>query len=60
MVAHKPPQPERVREESELVDGLDPETIAFLKSYLAISDDELKAHVRRLVEEIRFNPKTKR
>jgi hypothetical protein len=59
MVACKTSKPEQVREESELVEGLDPETVAFLKSYLAISDDELKAHVRRLVEEIRLNPKKK-
>jgi len=41
------------------LEGLDPETIDFLKNYLAISDDDLKAHVRRLVEEIRLNPKKK-
>ena len=35
----------------------DPQTIAFLKDYLAISDDDLKAHVRRLVEEIRLSKK---
>ena len=39
--------------------GLDAETAAFLQDYLAISDDELKAHVRRLVEEIRLNPTKK-
>lgn len=37
----------------------DPETLAFLKDYLAISDEDLRAHVRRLVEEIRLNPKKK-
>jgi len=41
------------------IEALDPETLAFLKDYLAISDDELRAHVRRLVEEIRRNPKKK-
>jgi len=43
-----------------LIDALDdPDTLAFLKDYLAISDDDLRAHVRRLVEEIRLNPKKK-
>jgi hypothetical protein len=43
---------------ADLTEALaDPETMAFLKDYLAISDEELKAHVRRLVEEIRANRK---
>ena len=47
-------------ESEKLVDALgDPETLAFLKDYLAISDDDLRAHVRRLVEEIRINRKKK-
>ena len=42
----------------QLIEALDdPETVAFLKDYLAISDDDLRAHVRRLVEEIRLNRK---
>jgi len=48
------------KESEKLVDALDdPETLAFLKDYLAISDDDLRAHVRRLVEEIRINRKKK-
>ena len=43
-----------------LIESLhDPETLAFLKDYLAISDEDLRAHVRRLVEEIRLNRKSK-
>jgi len=42
----------------DLVSALeDPHTSAFLKAYLAISDEELKAHIRRLVEETRVPPK---
>ena len=59
MMARKTPKDDKKRDENELVEGLDPETIAFLKSYLSITDDDLKAHVRRLVEEIRSNPKKK-
>jgi hypothetical protein len=58
MSACQTPKPPEGLSESE-IDGLDPETIAFLKSYLAIPDEDLKAHVRRLVEEIRRDPKKK-
>lgn len=55
MSDRKKPSTEKAVDES-VTDALaDPETIAFLKDYLAISDDDLKAHVRRLVEEIRLN-----
>lgn len=53
MTACKTPNPDKGAEFE--LEGLDPETIAFLKSYLAITDEDLKAHVRRLVEEIRIN-----
>ncbi|MCE9523367.1 MAG: hypothetical protein K8S25_13170 [Alphaproteobacteria bacterium] len=33
----------------------DPHTHQFLKSYLAITDEQLKAHLRRLVEETRLH-----
>ena len=49
----------RPDENEHLIEALDPQTLAFLKDYLAITDDDLKAHVRRLVEEIRLNPKKK-
>ncbi|MBI1212810.1 MAG: hypothetical protein GC190_15215 [Alphaproteobacteria bacterium] len=48
------------REGDELFDSLDAQTRAFLKDYLSITDEDLKAHVRRLVEEIRLNPKKKK
>lgn len=52
--------PSKAIESDALIDALDdPDTLAFLKDYLAISDDDLRAHVRRLVEEIRLNPKKK-
>jgi len=55
MTDRKKPRDDKSVEES-VSDALgDPETVAFLKDYLAISDDDLKAHVRRLVEEIRLN-----
>jgi hypothetical protein len=45
-------------DDGSVADALvDPETLAFLKDYLAISDEALKAHVRRLVEEIRLTKK---
>jgi hypothetical protein len=59
MTACKNPSPDKATAEDQLIEGLDPETLAFLKDYLAISDEELRAHVRRLVEEIRLNPKKK-
>ena len=59
MTDSKKPRDDKSVDES-VSDALgDPQTIAFLKDYLAISDDDLKAHVRRLVEEIRLNPKKK-
>ena len=55
MTDSKKPRDDKSVDES-VSDALgDPQTIAFLKDYLAISDDDLKAHVRRLVEEIRLN-----
>lgn len=59
MTACKPQTPSAAGEPDELIEGLDPQTLAFLKDYLAISDEDLKAHVRRLVEEIRLNPRKK-
>lgn len=52
------PSDEDAGDRDDLSEALDdPETLAFLKNYLAISDDELRAHVRRLVEEIRVKKK---
>jgi hypothetical protein len=59
-MVRKKPGGEEPREDDELLGSLDPQTLAFLKDYLSISDDDLKAHVRRLVEEIRLNPKKKK
>ena len=59
MMPRRTPRDDKQRNDEELIEGLDPETIAFLKSYLSITDDDLRAHVRRLVEEIRSNPKKK-
>ena len=57
MTDSKKPRDDKSVDES-VSDALgDPQTIAFLKDYLAISDDDLKAHVRRLVEEIRLSKK---
>jgi hypothetical protein len=57
MTDRKKPRDDKAVDES-VSDALgDPQTIAFLKDYLAISDDDLKAHVRRLVEEIRLSKK---
>jgi hypothetical protein len=55
MSDRKKPSNDKAADESVSDALADPETIAFLKDYLAISDDDLKAHVRRLVEEIRVN-----
>lgn len=60
MTVCKKPEPEAAREHDELVDSLDEQTRAFLKDYLSITDEDLKAHVRRLVEEIRLNPRKKK
>ena len=57
MMVRKKPGGDEPREDDELLASLDPQTLAFLKDYLSISDEDLKAHVRRLVEEIRLNPK---
>jgi hypothetical protein len=51
---------DKQREDDELFDSLDAQTRAFLRDYLSITDEDLKAHVRRLVEEIRLNPKKKK
>jgi len=60
MTDRKKPAEHDARTDKDMLADLDPETAAFLKDYLAISDDDLKAHVRRLVEEIRLNPKRKK
>ena len=60
MMAPKKPEHDPLREKDELFEALDPQTRAFLKDYLSITDEDLKAHVRRLVEEIRLNPKKKK
>ena len=60
MMVRKKPGGDGPHEPDELLDSLDPQTRAFLKDYLSISDEDLKAHVRRLVEEIRLNPKKKK
>ena len=60
MMVRKKPGGDEPREPDELLDSLDPQTRAFLKDYLSITDEDLKAHVRRLVEEIRLNPKKKK
>jgi hypothetical protein len=59
MTACKTSKAEEARDQDDPIDALDPQTLAFLKSYLAITDEDLRAHVRRLVEEIRLNPKKK-
>ncbi len=57
MTSEKPKPPAEKKPDSDLISALeDPHTSAFLKAYLAISDDELKAHIRRLVEETRVPP----
>lgn len=54
----KEPGEKASQETRDLVSALeDPHTSAFLKAYLAISDEELKAHIRRLVEETRVPAK---
>ncbi len=61
MTDRSKPTPGEGPEDEAICDALsDPKTLAFLKDYLAIPDDALKAHVRRLVEEIRRNPKKKK
>lgn len=59
MMAPKKPEHDPSRDNEELIETLDPQTLAFLRDYLSITDEDLKAHVRRLVEEIRLNPKKK-
>jgi hypothetical protein len=59
MIVPKKPVGVEPGEDDQLFASLDPQTLAFLKDYLSISDEDLKAHVRRLVEEIRLNPKKK-
>ena len=63
MSSHKPKIPvppsavddAAAADERDLIAELqDPHTHNFLKSYLAITDEQLKAHLRRLVEETRL------
>ena len=59
MTACKTSKKEEAGDQDDPINALDPQTLAFLKDYLAITDEDLRAHVRRLVEEIRLNPKKK-
>jgi hypothetical protein len=59
MTACKTSKTEETHDQDDPINALDPQTLAFLKNYLAITDEDLRAHVRRLVEEIRLNPKKK-
>ena len=59
MTACKTSKKEEASDQDDPINALDPQTLAFLKDYLAITDEDLRAHVRRLVEEIRLNPKKK-